>query len=186
MDRKALIRESKESRRPMGVYRVLLVRRRLPEIAPPLQRKRSLLFLSNVTIFQPMTKSTQFFAVLLVLCIAYATLAQSTPTGERSWPSFWRQFTLAINKKDHAALLRVMPNDFFDGGGGLSPKEWLQFIDKNERNGSWRDLRRSVAGGARINRSRSKGVPTKVTRDNGYYFEFRKDGKWYFAGVVGD
>jgi hypothetical protein len=29
-------------------------------------------------------------------------------------------------------------------------------------------------------------VPTKLTRDNAYYFEFRKDGKWYFAGVVGD
>jgi hypothetical protein len=60
-------------------------------------------------------------------------------------------------------------------------------VDDNERNGSWRDLRRSVAGRAKINRSSSsKGVPTRVTRDNGYYFEFRKDGKWYFTGVVGD
>ncbi len=23
-------------------------------------------------------------------------------------------------------------------------------------------------------------------KDKGYYFEFRKDKKWYFAGVVGD
>ena len=44
-----------------------------------------------------------------------------------------------------------------------------------------------MAGGAKINRAWSaKGVPTKVTQDNAYYFEYRKDGKWYFAGVVGD
>jgi len=107
--------------------------------------------------------------------------------AERSWPTFWRHFTAAINKKDHAALLKVMPTDFSDGGGGLTAKEWLQFIDENARDGSWRDLQKSVARGARINRDwSSKGVPTKVTRDNHYYFEFRKDGKWYFAGVVGD
>jgi hypothetical protein len=44
-----------------------------------------------------------------------------------------------------------------------------------------------MAGGAQINRICSaKGVPTTVTRDNAYYFEFRQGGKWYFAGVVGD
>jgi hypothetical protein len=44
-----------------------------------------------------------------------------------------------------------------------------------------------MAGGATTNRTWSvKGVPTKVTRDNSYYFEVRKDEKWYFAGVVGD
>ncbi len=138
-----------------------------------------------------MTKKSYSLVVLFLLCIPYATVSQSPATriaaAERSWPTFWRQFTVAINKKDHGALLRVMPTDFFDGGGGLSAKEWLQYIDENERNGSWRDLRRSMARGVRINRDwSSKGVPTKVTRDNGYYFEFRKDGKWYFAGVVGD
>jgi hypothetical protein len=115
------------------------------------------------------------------------TPAARIATAERTWDSFWPQFTLAINKKDHAALLRMMPPDFSDGGGGLSPKQWLKFIDENEPNGSWRDLRKSMAGGAKINRAWSaKGVPTKRTRDNAYYFEFRKDGKWYFAGVVGD
>jgi len=109
----------------------------------------------------------------------------TTATAESAWPGFWRQFTLAVNKRDHAALLRMMPSDFFDGGGGLTPKEWLKFIDKNESNGSWRDLQKSIAGGAKFNWAWSaKGVPTKVTQDNAYYFEFRKDGKWYFAGVV--
>jgi hypothetical protein len=137
------------------------------------------------------TKRSYFPAILVLLCLSGATMAQSSSAriavAERSWPTFWRQFTAAINKKDHAALLKVMPTDFSDGGGGLSAKEWLKFIDDNERDGSWRDLQKSVTRGARINRDwSSKGIPTKVTRDNHYYFEFRKDGKWYFAGVVGD
>ena len=107
--------------------------------------------------------------------------------AEKAWADFWHQFTLAINTKDHAALLQIMPSDFSDGGGGLTARQWLKFIDENEAHGSWRDLQKSMAGGAKINRTWSaKGVPTKVTSDNGYYFEFRKDGKWYFAGVVGD
>lgn len=138
-----------------------------------------------------MKRTTHFFAALVLLCVAFTALSQTSTkriaVGERSWPVFWRQFTTAVNKKDHASLLRMMPSDFFDGGGGSTPTQWLQFMDENEKRGSWRDLRKSVAGGAKIRRSwSSKGVPTKVTRDNGYYFEFRKDGKWYFAGVVGD
>ena len=138
-----------------------------------------------------MTKRSHLLALLLLFLVAGATFSQTaatrTPKAERSWPAFWRQLTTAINKKDHEALLRVMPSDFFDGGGGSTPKEWLKFLDENERNGSWRDLRRSIAGGAKTHRTWSaKGIPTKVTRDNGYYFEYRRDGKWYFAGVVGD
>jgi hypothetical protein len=138
-----------------------------------------------------MTRKAHLLAAPLLLFVALAPFSQTPAariaTAETTWASFWRQFTLAINKKDHAALLRMMPSNFFDGGGGLTPKEWLKFIDENEPNGSWRDLRKSVAGGTKNNRTWSaKGVPTKVTRDNAYYFEFRKDGKWYFAGVVGD
>ena len=138
-----------------------------------------------------MTRTSHCLVILVLLCVASTGFSQTSAAridvAEQSWPTFWQQFTRAIDKKDHAALLRMMPSDFFDGGGGLTPKKWLQYIDKNERNGSWRALQRSVAGGARIQRDwSSKGVPTKVTHDNGYYFEFRKDGKWYFAGVVGD
>lgn len=115
------------------------------------------------------------------------TSRQTTQDANRSWQSFWRQITTAINKKDRQALKKMMPNDFYDGGGGSTPEEWLKYIDENERRGSWRDIRRSFARGTVINREWSaKGTPTRVTRDNGYYFEFRKDKKWYFAGVVGD
>ena len=127
----------------------------------------------------------------LLLVVASPSFAQTAPainaSANRSWPSFWREFSAAINKKDVAALRKMMPDDFFDGGGGLTPTEWLEFIDKNERTGSWRDLQRSVARGTVTNRSwSSKGIPTKVTKDKGYYFEFRKGKRWYFAGVVGD
>jgi hypothetical protein len=127
----------------------------------------------------------------LLLVVASPSFAQTASAinaaANRSWPSFWREFSAVINKKDVAALRKMMPDDFFDGGGGLTPSEWLEFIDENEKNGSWRGLQRSVARGTVTNRSwSSKGVPTKVTKDKAYYFEFRKGKRWYFAGVVGD
>jgi hypothetical protein len=136
-------------------------------------------------------KTHRILAMVLLLLAASETFAQTSPVtnaaANRSWQSFWRQITAAINKKDRVALRKMMPNDFFDGGGGLTPSEWLQFIDDNEGNGSWRDLQKSFAQGTVINRKWSaKGIPTRVTKDNGYYFEFRKDKRWYFAGVVGD
>ena len=80
-----------------------------------------------------------------------------------------------------------MANNFADDSGGLNAKEWLKYIDENERKGSWRDLQKSFSQGTIISKEWSaKGTPTRVTKDKGYYFEFRKDKKWYFAGVVGD
>src|SRR5438445_2739927 len=78
----------------------------LGQLARPAELRRSPLFILNVTIFQPMTKTPWFLVGLVLLCINCATLAQTPAariaTGERSWPTFWRQFTMAINKKDHA------------------------------------------------------------------------------------
>ena len=129
------------------------------------------------------------FAALLMLFVAVTASSQTpaarTVMAEKAWADFWHQFTLAMNKKDHAALLRMMPSDFsatFSEGGGLTAREWLKLIDQNDSHLYWEGLRKSMAGGAKINRARSaKGVPTKVTQDNQTYFEYRKDGKWYFA-----
>ena len=108
-------------------------------------------------------------------------------TANQAWPTFWHPFLVAINSKDHSALKKMMPEDFYDGGGGLTPTEWLEFIDENEKHGSWRDLQRSFAKGTVMSEEWTKtGTPTRVTKDNGYLFEFRKDRRWYFAGVVGD
>jgi hypothetical protein len=130
------------------------------------------------------------FSTILLAVVCSTSFAQTSTSvnadANRRWVGFWRQFTVAVNKKDRDAIKKMMPDDFFDGGGGLTPSEWLRFIDENERNGSWKDLQRSVATGTVKNRKwSSKGIPTKVTRDNRYYFEFRK-GRWLFAGVVGD
>ena len=137
-----------------------------------------------------MTK-TKFLSLLFFLLVPSLTFAQKPRSNwaaaNASWQSFYTAFRAAVNKRDRTAMLRMMPDDFFDGGGGLTASEWLQFIDENTKNGSWRDLQKSFAQGTVINRNwSSKGIPTRVTKDNGYYFEFRRDKKWYFAGVVGD
>lgn len=137
-----------------------------------------------------MTK-TLILLLLLFLLGPSLTFAQKSrpnrPKANAAWQSFYTAFRAAVNKRDHAAMRRMTADDFFDGGGGGTPGEWLQFIDQNSKNGSWRDLQRSFAQGTVINRRwSSKGIPTRVTKDNRYYFEFRRDKKWYFAGVVGD
>jgi len=130
------------------------------------------------------------FSTILLLVVCWSGAAQTSSSvnvdANRRWVGFWRQFTVAINKKDTDAIRTMMYEDLSAGGGGLTPSEWLRFIDENERNGSWKDLQSSVAKGTVKNRNwTSKGIPTKVTKDNSYYFEFRK-GRWFFAGVVGD
>jgi len=136
------------------------------------------------------TKARILF-LLLFLLIPYLSFSQTarsnSAAANASWQTFYTEFRAAVKKRDRAAMLRMMPDDFFDGGGGLTASEWLQFIDENAKNGSWRDLQKSFAQGTVTKRNWSrKGIPTRVTKDNGYYFEFRKDKKWYFAGVVGD
>jgi hypothetical protein len=131
-----------------------------------------------------------YLLIMLAVVLAAGAVAAQNKTdsaSNRAWASFWRQFTAAANKKDRVALRKMMAPNFSDDSGGLNATEWLQFIDENERKGSWRDLQRSFARGTIVNKEwPSKGVPTRITKDKFYYFEFRKDGKWYFAGVVGD
>ncbi len=136
-------------------------------------------------------KTQRILAMVFLLLAASATFSQTSratnAAADQSWQSFWRQITVAMNKKDRVALRRMMPSNFDDGGGGLTGSEWLKYIDENERKGSWRDMQKSFAQGTVVNRNwPDKGVPTRVTKDNKYYFEYRKGKKWYFAGVVGD
>ena len=134
------------------------------------------------------TRVLLILVLLLFPCLTFAQQSRSNwAAANASWQSFYSVFRAAVNKRDREGMLRMMPDDFFDGGGGGTASEWLRFIDENAKTGSWRDLQNSFARGTVINRNwSSKGIPTRVTKDNGYYFEFRKDKKWYFAGVVGD
>ena len=130
-------------------------------------------------------------SIVLVFCLVIvgseSAYSQTRTAANKSWPAFWQDFATAIKKKDTAALLKMMPADFFDGGGGMTPQEWLQYINENEKKGSWKDLQRSVARGTVSSKNSGNNlVMTRVTKDNHYYFEYRKDKKWWFAGVVGD
>jgi len=136
-------------------------------------------------------KTQRIVAMFFLLLSATATFSQTSRAtnadANRSWQSFWIQITAAINKKDPVALKKLMASNFSDESGGLNGREWLKLIKENERKGSWRDLQKSFAKGTKVNTNwPSKGIPTRVTKDNFYYFEFRKDKRWYFAGVVGD
>jgi hypothetical protein len=136
-------------------------------------------------------KTRRILAMVFLLLAASAIFSQTSGTtnavANQSWQSFWRQITAAINKKDRLALRKLMASNFSDESGGLNGSEWLKLINENERKGSWRDLQKSFAKGTVVNKNwPSKGILTRVTKDNFYYFEFRKDKKWYFAGVVGD
>ena len=125
---------------------------------------------------------------LLVPCVVFSQTSRSTnAAANASWSKFYTALRAAVNKRDKVAMLSVMPDNFFDGGGGATAKEWLQFMDQSAKNGSWKDLQKSFARGTVVKGEWSrKGTPTRVTKDNFYYFEFRKNKKWYFAGVVGD
>ena len=134
--------------------------------------------------------------LVLVVCVSGQSLtkkrAAAAPPSKaemlaanKAWPAFWRAFLAAIKSSDRAALKKMMPDDFFDGGGGLTPAEWLEYIQENKTKGSWRDLNRSFSKGTVISAEWIReGVPTRVTRDKAYYFEFREDQRWYFAGIV--
>lgn len=126
--------------------------------------------------------------LLLLVCAGSAqTSSTKTDAANRAWSGFWQKFTAAVSKKDRVAVRKMMADNFADDSGGLNADEWLKFIDENTRKGSWRDLQKSFARGTVVNKEwRNKTVPTRITKDKFYYFEFRKDNKWYFAGVVGD
>jgi hypothetical protein len=140
----------------------------------------------------PNNKSTRIRAFLIVCSILLVqqhicATSVTSDAANASWPTFWKHFSVAINGKDIPTLVKMMPADFSDGGGGLNASEWLKFINEHEREGSWKDLKKSVAQGVKKARNtNSQAMVTRVTKDNRYYFEFRKDKKWWFAGVVGD
>src|SRR6266536_5686791 len=110
-----------------------------------------------------MTK-TRILLLLVLLLVPSLILAQksrsSWAAANANWQSFYTAFRAAVNKRDGKAMLRMMPDDFYDGGGGETASEWLRFIEENAKNGSWRDLQNSFARGSLIiPNSTRNGVP---------------------------
>jgi len=96
------------------------------------------------------------------------------------WATFWRVFLSAVNTRNRVALKRMMATDFFDGLQIETPDAWLRTVDGR---GWWRELQKSFAAGTVI--SKTDGSTMRLTKDGTLYFQF-KNGRWYFAGVMGD
>jgi hypothetical protein len=123
-----------------------------------------------------------FFFLLLFMFVPSVIYAQSA--AEKSWPSFWRQFSTAVNKKDKVALKRLMSSesDFFSGGGGESRDQWLQMLDQNK---FWPLLQRSVRLGAKAYITPYEKRLSRITKDRHLIFKFINN-RWRFVGVMGD
>jgi hypothetical protein len=127
-------------------------------------------------------KTARILSVALLLLIPSVGIPQSrTATGaaNRSWQSFWRQFSTAVNKKDRAALRRMMSSDFYSGGGEATAAEWIRYMDEHKL---WRQHQQSVALGTKP--YKMEGNPGRVTRNDHLIFEF-KGGRWRWWGIMG-
>lgn len=128
----------------------------------------------------------RFFLLILVFLFVPGTgFAQSAVTqnaAQKSWNTFWNQFTSAVNRKSKAAVKALMASesDFFSGGGGETRDEWLQMVHEQQW---WGRLQKSVRAGTKI--SNWGGKPGRVTNDNHLTFTYLR-GRWRFTGLVGD
>lgn len=132
-------------------------------------------------------KKTCTLFLLLFLLVPSLIFAQNSRTknaaAERSWQQFYTAFSAAVNKRDRAALKRMMARHFELHGGGVdgTSAEWIRTIDA--QNG-WRGLQQSVASGTKLLKLNRR--PARVTNDDYAIFEFGVDGKWRWTGIMGD
>lgn len=125
---------------------------------------------------------SRIFFLFLFLSIFVPSITYAQGAANKSWNSFWTQFTAAVNAKNKASVKRLMSSekDFFSGGGGETRVEWLKFLDDSRR---WGSVQRSVAKGVVVhNDGRRLG---RITKDQHLIFKYI-GGKWRFVGVMGD
>jgi hypothetical protein len=132
-----------------------------------------------------MIKARKLFAAVLFTCL-FSTLIFGVPqrasAPNKSWETFWRQFSAAVNNKDRVALKALMSSekDFFSGGGGENRDQWIQLIVRQK---AWRELQKSVASGTMP--LKDERGPSRITKDKNLIFTLI-GGKWRFVGVMGD
>jgi len=125
-----------------------------------------------------------FLFFLLVPSHFFGQKSRVQSAVNKAWPSFWANFTVAMNKKDRKTLPQMVCDKFLDPSdyGELSTSKWIEIMDEQN---SWRDYQRSLARGTKPATWVSGEPPTRWTRDDHLYFEFR-NGKWCWAGLAGD
>ena len=147
-------------------------------------------------------------ALALVLAAGQNLIAQSRvgtsgekARAERAWPSFFKAFQAAVNKRDRVELRKMMVPDFFFSGGGGDDNhngdmrdEAFKFLDDPHVHG-WRAFDKALARGAvsvapspdgegkkhyaRVAPPAARNTTNLATAPPWIaYFEFR-DGVWY-------
>jgi len=122
--------------------------------------------------------------LLLAAWLAFPVLvsAQTSRAADKSWNAFWTQFSAAVNRKNKAALRRLMASEknFSSGGGAGGRAGWLADLEENSW---WGLLQRSVRTGTKPYAEGRR--PARVTRDNRLVFQYI-GGRWQFTGPMGD
>jgi hypothetical protein len=123
-----------------------------------------------------------FLLLTAWLVFPVLTYSQVSRAADKSWNSFWKQFSAAVNRKNRAALKGLMASekDFSSGGGSENRNEWLNLLEKRNW---WSLLQKSVRLGTKPYEDGSK--PSRVTKDNHLVFVFI-GGRWRFVGPMGD
>lgn len=126
--------------------------------------------------------------LILFLLVPFPSLAQTPRStfiaANKSWPQFWVRFNRAIKKRDRVSLRRMMADDFSDHGGGSSADDYvIQVFSKEMR----REYQRALSSGTELIEYGEQ--PARFTRRKDHpqlIFEFGKDRRWRWIGIVGD
>jgi hypothetical protein len=118
-------------------------------------------------------------------------------TARKAWPAFFAEFRAAVNKRDRAALRKLMSDPF--NSPPNTPEDAFKQWDDPKVSG-WVKLRRVLAQGTVMAGRPDEGNPEQerptmisppaaelnAKRYRGWWaaFEFREDGKWYCIQFV--
>lgn len=135
-------------------------------------------------------KLSKTLVLLLILFLLVPTLsfAQSSRSASiaanKSWHQFRVRFNRAIKKRDRVSLRRMMADDFSDHGGGSPADYYVGMVFSKEMR---LDYQRSLSSGTEPLEYGEQ--PARITRRKEHpqlIFEFGKDRRWRWIGLVGD
>jgi hypothetical protein len=126
--------------------------------------------------------------LILFLLVPTSSFAQGSRSASiaanKSWPQFWVRFNRAIKNRDRVTLRRMMADDFSDHGGGSPADYYVTQVFSKEMS---REYQRSLSSGTELIEYGER--PARFTRRKDYpklIFEYGKDRRWRWIGLVGD